>query len=79
MLFLCSGSPQWDWPRMGISELLRWPRISTITTISADIKESGLRKEGAGEEKSRSRVKGERKNPSVRSLAARSSLPFAVH
>lgn len=38
-----------DWPKMDISELLRWRGIRVITIISTEIKGFGLRKEGIEE------------------------------
>ena len=58
-----------DWPKMDISELLRWLRIRVITIISTEIKGFGLRKEGIGERKNRRKAEEERKNTSVPSLA----------
>lgn len=46
-----------DWPKMDISELLRWPRIRAITIISTEIKGFGLRKEGIGEGRGRRKEK----------------------
>lgn len=38
-----------DWPKMDISELLRWRGIGVITIISTEIMGFGLRKEGIEE------------------------------